>query len=156
MRPRRGEPSPTTEDLDRAVAWWRAVLSVPFPSYFLTRDDLVRAEASSRGSAKPPAKTVVEALQVGDLLVTRVTVRCEPASTDRRALLEHQSLPWLVVAGVNSPTTATTRVVGLVPVTFILAEPLTAAEQARLSAGTRDAWPPSRRTCAPAIRFCCV
>jgi hypothetical protein len=120
--------------VDRAIAWWRAVLSVPFASYFLTRDDLARATAATSKPSRHPAPALVKALHAGDLLVTGATVVCEPASTDRPALLEHQDLPWLTVVGVNIPATAPTRVLGLIPVTFILADPLTPAEQARLSA----------------------
>src|SRR5262249_21786 len=72
--------------------------------------------------------------QGGDLLVTGMMVGCEPASTDRPALVEHQVLPCLTVVGFTSPATAATRVAGVIPVTFILADPLTPAEQARLRA----------------------
>ncbi len=138
-RRRPGGPSPTaaTGELERAVAWWRAVLSVPFTSYVQTRDELARTTTAAGEPSRGPARERIESLQPGDLVVTGVTVACEVASADRQALLEHQDLPWLTVAGFTIPPTAEPRWVGLVPVTFILADPLTPAEQARLS--TRQA-----------------
>ncbi len=109
------------------------MLAVPFTSYFLTRDDLARVKTAPSEPSRHPAPALVQALRGDDLLVTGMTAVCEPAAADRPALLEHQDLPWLTLVGVNIPATAPIRVVGVIPVTFILADPLTPAEQAQLS-----------------------
>jgi hypothetical protein len=94
---------------------------------------MTAATERSRG----PARERLESLQPGDLLVTGVTAACEVASADRQTFLEHQDLPWFTLAGFSIPPRAEPRWVGLVPVTFIVADPLTPAEQAWLS--TRQA-----------------
>jgi hypothetical protein len=133
-RPQSEQASRTADqDLARAVSWWRATLSVPFTSYVQTRDDLARAKVAAREPTKRLAPDIT-ALEPGHLLVAQVIAACEIAPADRQALLEHQDLPWLAVASVSIPATPDPRVVGLVPVTFILADPLTSAEQAQLSA----------------------
>ncbi len=122
---------PATQTLDGAIRFWRGTLAVPWASLFQTRDDFDRTQAAAVG--RPKARGAAQRLRPGQFLVTGVSAAIELLDENRRAVVGGLDLPWLGVVPLKNHLTGDTHSL-LIPITFIVSQPLSRAELEQLHA----------------------